>query len=83
MKNIIKNQTPLGTFLKAFLATVLTQYLIELQQGTELFSWDMPMLQKLLTAGVVANLPSIINYLNPYYKGYGLDKKTPTDEPTN
>lgn len=63
--------TAFGTFLKAFTATVLTQYLIELQEGHQLFTMDLPMTQKLLTAGIVANLPVIINWLNPQYKGYG------------
>lgn len=63
--------TPLASFIKVFLATVLTQYLIELQEGHQLFSWDLPMIQKLLTAGVVANLPVVINFLNPSYSHYG------------
>lgn len=63
--------TPLASFLKVFLASVLTQYLIELQDGHQLFSWDLPMVQKLLTAGIIANLPVIINHLNPSYKHYG------------
>lgn len=63
--------TPFGTFLKAFVATILTQYLIELQQGTDLFSWDVLMVKKLLTAGLVANLPVIINWFNPNYNQYG------------
>lgn len=66
--------TPLASFLKVFIASVLTQYLIELQDGHQLFSWDLPMLQKILTAGVVANLPVIINHLNPSYKHYGRGK---------
>lgn len=62
---------PFGTFVKAFVATLLTQYLIELQDGRELFTWDVMMLQKLCTAGLVSNLPVIINWLNPAYKNYG------------
>ena len=63
--------TPFGTFLKGFAATVLTQYLIELQNGGQLFTMDIVMIQKLLTAAIVANLPVIINWLNPKYEGYG------------
>jgi len=66
--------TAFGTFLKAFTATVLTQYLIELQQGHQLFTMDKVMVAKLLTAGLVSNLPVIINWLNPTYKGYGVNQ---------
>lgn len=67
--------TPFGSFIKAFAATVLTQYLIELQEGHDLFTMDVAMTKKLLTAGVVANFPVIVNYLNPSYKGYGKGKE--------
>lgn len=63
--------SPFGSFLKGLMAIILTQYLIELQQGHELFSMDKVMLKKLLTAALVANLPVIINWLNPAYKNYG------------
>jgi len=63
--------SPLGSFLKAFIATTLTLYLVELQQGHQLFSMDGTMIQKLLTGALVANLPVIINWLNPHYEGYG------------
>ena len=68
--------TPLASFLKVFVATILTQYLIELQDGHQLFSLDKAMAQKLLTAGVVSVIPMLINWLNPAYQGYG---KTPSD----
>lgn len=67
---------PVGTFLKAFISTILTLYLVELQQGHQLFSMDEVMLQKLLTGALVANLPVIINWLNPHYEGYGNKPKT-------
>ena len=66
--------TPFGTFIKAFVGTILTQYLIELQQGHQLFTMDKAMLAKLLTAGLVSNLPVIINWLNPHYQGYGVNE---------
>lgn len=71
MKFPIKEFT---TFAKAFLATVLSQYLIELQEGHQLFTGDIVMLRKLLTAGLVSNLPVLINWLNPKYKAYGRGK---------
>lgn len=63
--------SPLASFLKVFVASMLTQYLIELQDGHQLFSWDLAMIQKITTAGVVANLPVVINFLNPSYQHYG------------
>jgi hypothetical protein len=63
--------TPLASFVKVFVASMLTQYLIELQDGHQLFSWDLAMIQKICTAGVVANLPVVINFLNPSYTHYG------------
>lgn len=76
MKNLNKTlTTPFGSFVKVFVATILTQYLIELQNGHDLFSWDIPMIKKLLTAGVISNLPVIVNYLNPQYQHYGKGKE--------
>lgn len=63
--------TPLGGLLKHFIFIVLTQYLIELQNGHNLFTLDVKMLNKLTTAGVVSCLPVILNWLNPHYKNYG------------
>jgi hypothetical protein len=63
--------SPFASFMKVFIASMLTQYLIELQDGHQLFSWDLSMVQKIVTAGVVANLPVVINWLNPSYKHYG------------
>lgn len=80
MKKQVMNKfltTPFGTFIKAFIATTLTLYLVELQQGVQLFSMDVLMIQKLFTGGLVANLPVIINWLNPHYSPYG---KTTEDD---
>lgn len=63
------------TFMKYFMASILTQLLIELQEGHDLFTWDQQMVNKLLTAGIVSNLPVIINWLNPTYKHYGRKKQ--------
>jgi len=64
--------TPFGTFLKTFVSTVLTLWLIELSNGTTLFSLDYEMIEKLATGGVVSALPVIINWLNPNYTQYGV-----------
>ena len=61
----------LETFAKALLSTTLTLWIVEAQQGKDLFSGGLAMWKALLTAGLVANLPIIINWLNPNYDGYG------------
>ena len=66
--------SPIGTFLKTFVSTVLTLWLIELSNGTTLFSLDYTMIEKLATGGVVSALPVIINWMNPSYKQYGNTK---------
>ena len=67
--------TPFGGFCKVFLSCILTQYFIELQQGHDLFSLDLVMVKKLLTAALISNLPIIINWLNPQYTAYGKTEK--------
>ena len=66
--------SPIGTFLKTFVSTVLTLWLIELSNGTTLFSLDYAMIEKLATGGIVSALPVIINWMNPSYKQYGNTK---------
>ena len=60
-----------ASWLKVFASAVLGAYLIELQNGINLFSWDLNMVEKLLTAGFVSTLPIIINWLNPSDTRYG------------
>jgi hypothetical protein len=38
---------------------------------------DIELAKKLLTAGLIANLPIIINWFNPEYKNYGKEKIEP------
>ena len=59
--------SPLGSWLKAFLSVVLSLYLVDLSQGRDLFDWDILLVKKLVTAGVVSLLPNLINWLNPQY----------------
>ena len=59
--------SPIGSYLKAFLSVILSLYLVELSQGRNLFAWDLDLVKKLLTAGIVSLLPNIINWLNPSY----------------
>ena len=68
MKNL---NTIYASWLKVFIAAVLGAYLVELQNGTNLFSWNLDMVESLLTVGVVSLLPIIINYLNPHDTRYG------------
>ena len=60
-----------ASWLKVFISSVFGAYLIMLQEGSNLFSWDLAMFEKLLTAGVVSTLPIIINWLNPADERYG------------
>ena len=58
---------PIGTFLKVFLSTVLTLWIAM----DDLWCMDMESITAHATAGVVAGMPVILNYLNPEYKNYG------------
>lgn len=63
--------TPLGSLIKHFISIILTLWLIELQKGINLFSFDWDMWSQIITAGVVSCIPVVINWLNPAYKNYG------------
>lgn len=63
--------SPFGTLIKSFMATVLTLWLVELNEGHNMFDGGFDMWKKLLTGGMVSVLPVIINWLNPAYKNYG------------
>lgn len=73
MKKHFSN-TPLCSWLKVFASAIILQIMNGVADGHSLFSWDMPMFQKLLTAGIVALLPVIYNYLNPNDPRYGSNK---------
>ena len=60
-----------ASWIKIFISAVLGAYLIELQNGVNLFSWNLEMLESLLTVGVVSMIPIIINWLNPAGERYG------------
>ena len=68
MKNL---NTIFASWLKVFVSAILGAYLIELQNGVNLFSWNLEMLESLLTVGVVSVIPIIINWLNPSDTRYG------------
>lgn len=58
---------PFGTFLKVFLSTVLTLWVAM----DDLWCMDITSIKALASAGVIAGMPVILNYLNPEYKNYG------------
>jgi len=60
-----------ASWLKVFASAVLGAYLIELQNGRQLFNWTFDMVESLLTVGVVSMIPIIINWLNPADPRYG------------
>ena len=60
-----------ASWLKVFASAVLGAYLIELQDGRQLFDWTFDMVESLLTVGVVSMIPIIINWLNPADERYG------------
>jgi len=61
-----------ASWLKVFISAVLGAYLVELQNGTQLFDWSIDMVESLLAVGVASTLPIIINYLNPTDHRYGV-----------
>lgn len=60
--------SPLGTFLKVFLSTVLTMWIAM----DNIFTLDVTTLRTIISAGVVSAMPVVLNYLNPEYKNYGV-----------
>lgn len=60
--------SPLGTFLKVFLSTVLTMWIAM----DNIFAVDVTALRAIISAGVVSAMPVVLNYLNPEYKNYGV-----------
>ena len=60
--------SPIGTFLKVFLSTVLTMWIAM----DNIFAVDVMALRAIISAGVVSAMPVVLNYLNPEYKNYGV-----------
>jgi len=63
--------SPIGTFLKVFLSTVLTMWIAM----DNIFAVDVTALRAIISAGVVSAMPVVLNYLNPEYKNYGIGKE--------
>jgi hypothetical protein len=66
--------TAIGSYVKVFLTTVVAVYMAELSSGHDMFTFDIPMAKKLISAGVVSVLPIIHNALNPSDTRYGKKK---------
>lgn len=66
--------TALGSWVKTFLTTILALWLAELSAGHDIFSFDMVLVKKLLTAAVISTLPVLLNILNPTDPRYGINK---------
>jgi len=78
MKKHFLANTPAGSWVKVFISAVLLQFMNGLIEGHPLFSWDKAMLEKLATAGLVALIPVIINFINPNDTRYGVGEQTVT-----
>lgn len=63
--------SPIGTFLKVFMSTVLTMWIAM----DNIFAVDVTALRAIISAGVVSAMPVVLNYLNPEYKNYGVGKE--------
>jgi hypothetical protein len=71
-------KSPVASWVKVFISAVLLQFMNGLIEGHPLFSWDKSMFEKLTTAGLVALIPVIINFLNPNDTRYGVGEQTVT-----
>jgi hypothetical protein len=71
--------TILFDWIKLFLSSMLTAWMVLLNDNKGLFTWDAKMLERVLIAGLVGVLPVIIAYLNPNDKRYGIG--APNDGP--
>jgi hypothetical protein len=60
-----------ASWLKVFVTAVLVEYSALLSTGRNLFSWDLNMIERLLTVGILSLIPVVVNYLNPSDTRYG------------
>lgn len=64
-----------GNFTKHFLTAVLTIYVYELMNGQDPFTFDISLLKKLWSGGLIAFLPTMANYFNPNDPRFGAKGK--------
>jgi hypothetical protein len=62
--------SPLGSWLKAFLAVAFTIFLSQYTTNGEI-CFSKKCITDLLMGALVSTAPILINWLNPEYKGYG------------
>jgi hypothetical protein len=65
----------IGSYIKIFLSAIIIYYI---DQGSDLFTFDLQMGKKLLSVGIGSLLPVLYNALNPHDNRYG---KKPKPEP--
>lgn len=65
--------TPFGSWFKVFITTILSLYLAS---GKGIFELDINSLKDIVSCGIAATLPVIINYLNSEEPRYGITKKS-------
>lgn len=82
MKKYFSN-TPLSSWLKVFVSAIILQIMNGISDNHSLFSWDIIMIKKMLSAGLVSLLPVIYNYLNPNDTRYGVNKNKMYDNTKN
>jgi len=74
--------TLLGNFFKHFLTAVFTLYMAEISNGLDPFHFDVTILKKFWVAGIIAAMPTILNWMNPNDPRFG-KKGRATFKPEN
>lgn len=64
--------TPAGSFIKCFIAVMITLFIAKLKQGVNLFALDLNSIKDIIGGGLAASLPVIVNWINPSYPIYGV-----------
>lgn len=65
--------TAVGSWLKVFVATILSLVLVNMSNGQDIFSMDW---KQLISGAIASLLPILINWLNPNDPRYGTNKAT-------
>ena len=79
-KIILKFQaTPLGSFTKVFICTMIVFAIDAYINDTLTFPIDKNFMHSCFKAGIVATLPTLYNWFNPNYTNYGRKKIEPLE----
>lgn len=73
--------TLLGNFVKHFVYAALGIYIYELTKGYDPFDFNILMVKKIASAGLVAALPTLQNYFNPNDLRFGRKPKAKPFKP--